>query len=54
MPHKAAAGAGRRLHAHASALPPAVRALLWAAAMGLYAISYWPVLTRARLDGKPG
>ncbi len=29
-------------------------ALLWAAAMGLYAIRYWPVLTRARLDGKPG
>ena len=29
-------------------------AVLWAAAMGLYAITYWPVLTRARLDGKPG
>ncbi len=29
-------------------------ALLWAAAMGLYAVRYWPVLTRARLDGKPG
>ncbi len=29
-------------------------ALLWAAAMCLYAIRYWPVLTRARLDGKPG
>ena len=29
-------------------------ALLWAAAMGLYAIRYWPVLTRARLDGKSG
>jgi uncharacterized protein involved in response to NO len=28
--------------------------LLWAAAFGLYAIRYWPVLTRARLDGKPG
>ncbi len=29
-------------------------ALLWAAAFGLYAVRYWPVLTRARLDGKPG
>ena len=29
-------------------------ALLWALAMGLYAICYWPVLTRPRLDGKPG
>ena len=29
-------------------------ALLWAAAMGLYAVRYWPVLTRPRLDGKPG
>lgn len=29
-------------------------ALLWAAAFGLYAIRYWPVLSRARLDGKPG
>ncbi len=28
--------------------------LLWAAAAGLYAIRYWPVLTRPRLDGKPG
>lgn len=28
--------------------------LLWAAAFGLYAVRYWPVLTRPRLDGKPG
>ncbi len=28
--------------------------LLWAAAFGLYAVRYWPVLTRLRLDGKPG
>lgn len=27
---------------------------LWAAAFGLYAARYWPVLTRPRLDGKPG
>jgi len=28
--------------------------LLWAAAFGLYAVRYWPVLTRPRLDGGPG
>jgi len=28
--------------------------LLWAAAFGLYTVRYWPVLTQARLDGKPG
>ena len=28
--------------------------LLWSAAFGLYAVRYWPVLTRPRLDGKPG
>ncbi|MDP1716657.1 MAG: NnrS family protein [Burkholderiales bacterium] len=28
--------------------------LLWSAAAALYAVRYWPVLTRARLDGKPG
>ena len=27
---------------------------IWAAAFGLYAVRYWPVLSRARLDGKPG
>jgi uncharacterized protein involved in response to NO len=31
-----------------------VSALLWAAAFGVYAVRYWPVLTRSRLDGKPG
>lgn len=29
-------------------------AALWSAAFGLYALRYWPVLTRARLDGRPG
>ncbi|MEP6504888.1 MAG: NnrS family protein [Betaproteobacteria bacterium] len=29
-------------------------ALLWSAGFGLYAVSYWPVLTRSRLDGRPG
>jgi len=28
--------------------------LLWSAGFGLYAVRYWPVLTRPRLDGKPG
>ena len=28
--------------------------LLWSAAFGFYAVRYWPVLTRPRLDGKPG
>jgi len=29
-------------------------AALWAGGFGLYAVHYWPILTRARLDGKPG
>jgi len=29
-------------------------AILWSAAFGLYFLRYWPVLTRARLDGRPG
>ncbi len=29
-------------------------ALFWSAGFGLYAVRYWPVLTRARLDGGPG
>ena len=28
--------------------------ILWAGAFGLYAVRYWPVLSRPRLDGKPG
>ena len=41
-------------------LPDAYRAtvvlsgLCWSSGFALYAIRYWPVLTRARLDGKPG
>jgi uncharacterized protein involved in response to NO len=27
---------------------------LWSSAYALYAVRYWPVLTRPRLDGKPG
>lgn len=35
---------------------PSIQAsgVLWAAAFGIYAVRYWPVLTRPRLDGKPG
>jgi uncharacterized protein involved in response to NO len=29
-------------------------AICWSSAFALYAIRYWPVLTRPRLDGKPG
>ena len=29
-------------------------AALWSAGFALYAVTYWPVLTRARVDGKPG
>ena len=29
-------------------------AALWSAAYAIYAVRYWPVLTRPRLDGKPG
>jgi uncharacterized protein involved in response to NO len=29
-------------------------AALWSAGFGLFAIRYWPVLSRARLDGRPG
>jgi uncharacterized protein involved in response to NO len=28
--------------------------LLWAAGMGIYSWRYWPILTRARIDGRPG
>jgi uncharacterized protein involved in response to NO len=31
-----------------------VSASLWSAGFGLYAVRYWPVLTRARADDKPG
>jgi uncharacterized protein involved in response to NO len=31
-----------------------VSAVLWSLAFGLYCVAYWNVLTRPRLDGKPG
>jgi uncharacterized protein involved in response to NO len=32
----------------------AASALCWSAAFALYALRYWPVLTKPRLDGRPG
>lgn len=31
-----------------------ISAVLWASAFLIYAVRYWPVLTRPRIDGKPG
>jgi len=31
-----------------------VAAALWSTGFALYAIRYWPVLSRGRLDGRPG
>lgn len=31
-----------------------VSAALWSAGFAIYAVTYWPVLTRPRVDGKPG
>jgi uncharacterized protein involved in response to NO len=28
--------------------------LLWSAAFGVFTVSYWPILSRPRVDGKPG
>ena len=38
--------------AYAGAL--VVSATLWSVAFALYCVVYWPILTRQRLDGKPG
>jgi uncharacterized protein involved in response to NO len=38
--------------AYAAAL--IVSATLWSTAFALYCVVYWPILTRPRLDGKPG
>jgi uncharacterized protein involved in response to NO len=51
----ALARVGVPLLAPAFTLPAVfVSATLWSAGFALYAIAYWPVLTRARLDGRPG
>lgn len=39
---------------HAYVATVIVSGVLWSAAFAIYAVSYWPVLTRARLDGKQG
>ena len=31
-----------------------VAAACWSAAFGIYAVRYWPILTRSRVDGRPG
>jgi uncharacterized protein involved in response to NO len=31
-----------------------ISSVLWSGGFGLYAIRYWPVLTRPRVDGRPG
>lgn len=31
-----------------------VSAVLWSAGFGLYAVRYWPILSRPRIDGRPG
>ena len=31
-----------------------ISSLLWAGAFGIFVFRYWPILTRPRLDGKPG
>ncbi|MBK9135069.1 MAG: NnrS family protein [Betaproteobacteria bacterium] len=31
-----------------------VSAAMWSAAFAIYAVVYWPILTRPRLDGRPG
>ena len=36
------------------ALTTVTAGILWTIAFALYAIRYWPVLSRARVDGKPG
>jgi len=28
--------------------------ICWSGALAIYAVRYWPVLSRTRLDGKPG
>jgi len=31
-----------------------ISALLWTAGFGVFLVAYWPILTRPRIDGKPG
>ena len=45
---------GGMLFADAYASTIIASGICWSLAFALYAIRYWPVLSRARLDGKPG
>ena len=31
-----------------------ISALLWTTGFGVFLVTYWPILTRPRVDGKPG
>jgi len=31
-----------------------VAACCWSAAFATFAVAYWPIITRPRIDGKPG
>jgi uncharacterized protein involved in response to NO len=31
-----------------------ISGVCWSAGFALYFVRYWPILTRARVDGKPG
>lgn len=51
----AAVRVGLPLAAPALTVPAVLgSAALWSAGFGLYAVRYWPVLSRPRLDGRPG
>ena len=39
-------------HAYVAAI--VVSAVLWCAAFAIFTVVYYPILTRARLDGQPG
>lgn len=41
-------------HADAYLASVVVSGVLWSAAFALYFVRYWPILTRPRLDGRPG
>jgi len=42
------------VHAEAYLASVVASGALWSAAFALYFVRYWPILTRARLDGRPG
>lgn len=42
------------VHVEAYLASVAVSGALWSAAFALYFVRYWPILTRPRLDGRPG